>query len=93
MYMELSMAGQRLDLMIYDEEVESVTDGGDIAFCAPYSGFLIIYHQVFSRWPAIESGLYLSDQNGDNIKHTKEGKYRITLDLNKMEFTMTEITE
>ena len=40
-----------------------------------------------------ESGLYRSDQNGDNIKPTKEGKYRITLDLNKMEFTMTEITE
>lgn len=40
-----------------------------------------------------ESGLYLSDQNGDNIKPTKEGKYLITLDLNKMEFTMTEIIE
>ena len=86
------------DLMIYDEETGIWSAECDITTIG--DGFYFLMNtdpdQISWDWRLYytsESGLYLSDQNGDNIKPTKEGKYRITLDLNKMEFTMTEITE
>ena len=84
--------------MIYDEETGIWSAECDITTIG--DGFYFLMNtdpdQISWDWRLYytsESGLYLSDQNGDNIKPAKEGKYRIMLDLNKMEFTMTEITE
>ena len=86
------------DLMIYNEETGIWSAECDITTIGDGFYFLMNTNPDQINWDwrlyyTSESGLYLSDQNGDNIKPAKEGKYLITLDLNKMEFTMTEITE
>ena len=86
------------DLMTYNKDTGIWSAECDITTIGDGFYFLINTDPSQLDWEwrlyyTPESGLYLSDQNGDNIKPTKEGKYLITLDLNKMEFTMTEIIE